>query len=288
MPPISPTVACWALGRRLREIREEIGLTSGAASKVIGVTSAYLSETEHGKKTLVLEKLDTLMAEYGVEDAEAQELRTLREQAVQRGWWGKYSGIFGNDLLRFFGFEHGAESVQAYDSGLMNGLLQTEDYARAISDASTGNLRMAEVDRRITCRMTRQLRLTGDDPLRFNAVMSEAVLRQEIGGPEVLRTQLEHLLTLIDDLPDTLDLRVVPFSSRGHEALGGSAFYLMTFPNGRLPTVLWQETVTSTQLIIDPMTVREYSIAHKTAVQAALSREESRSLIKKISTELPR
>ncbi|PKW13203.1 helix-turn-helix domain-containing protein [Saccharopolyspora spinosa] len=288
MPPISPTVANWALGRRLREIREEAGLTSGAASKFIGVTSAYLSEAEHGKKTLVPEKLDTLMAEYNVEDAEAQELRTLREQAVQRGWWAKYSGIFGNDLLRFFGFEHGAEAVHAYDSGLMNGLLQTEDYARAISDTSTGNLRMAEVDRRIACRMNRQLRLTRDDPLRFNAVMSEAVLHQEIGGPKVLKAQLEHLLALIDGLPDTLDLRIVPFSSRGHEALGGSAFYLMTFPNGRLPTVLWQETVTSTHLIIDPMTVREYSIAHTAATQAALNREDSRALIKKISTELPR
>jgi transcriptional regulator with XRE-family HTH domain len=288
MPPISPTIASWTLGRRLREIREEAGLTSGAASKFIGVTSAYLSETEHGKKTLVLEKLNTLMAEYGVEDAEAQELRALREQAVQRGWWAKYSGIFSNDLLRFFGFEHGAEAVQAYDSGVVNGLLQTENYAQAISEASTGNLRLAEIDRRITCRMTRQLRLTGDDPLRFNSVMSEAVLRQEIGGPEVLKAQLEHLLALIDDHSDTLDVRIVPFSARGHEAMGGSAFYLMTFPNGRLPTVLWQETVTSTHLITDPMTVREYAIAHTAATQSALNREDSRALIEKISTELPR
>ncbi|MBB5154202.1 helix-turn-helix domain-containing protein [Saccharopolyspora phatthalungensis] len=288
MPPNSPTVANWALGRRLREIREEAGLASGAASKLIGVTSAYLSEAEHGKKTLALEKLDTLMAEYGIEDAEAQELRALREQAVQRGWWAKYSGIFSNDLLRFFGFEHGAEAVHAYDSGVINGLLQTEDYAQAISEASTGNLRLAEVDRRVSCRMTRQLRLTGEDPLRFNVVMSEAVLRQEIGGPDVLKAQLEHILALIDKHPDTLDVRIVPFSASGHEAMGGSAFYLMTFPNGRLPTVLWQETVTSTHLIIDPIMVREYAIAHTAATQAALNREESRTLIKKVSTELPR
>jgi hypothetical protein len=110
------------------------------------------------------------------------------------------------------------------------------------------------------------------------------VLRQEIGGPAVLRDQLEHLLTLIDDHPETLDLRIVPFSSSGHEAMGGSSFYLMSFPNGQLPTVLWQETVTSTHLIIDPMTVREYAIAHATATQAALSREESHALIKEIST----
>ncbi|MGW1680191.1 helix-turn-helix domain-containing protein [Saccharopolyspora sp. NPDC002376] len=288
MPPSSPTVANWALGRRLREVREENGLTSGAASKLIGVTSAYLSEVEHGKKTLAPDKLDTLMVEYGIEAAEAEELRVLREQAVQRGWWAKYSGIFGNDLLRFFGFEHGAEEVHAYDSGVMNGLLQTEDYARAISEASTGNLRLAEVDRRVTCRMTRQRRLAGNDPLRFNIVMAEAVLRQEIGGPDVLKAQLEHILALVDGYPDTLDLRIVPFSARGHEAMGGSAFYLMTFPNGRLPTVLWQETVTSTNLIIDAMTVREYAIAHTAATQAALGREESRALIKKISTEVSR
>ncbi|MEV4645685.1 Scr1 family TA system antitoxin-like transcriptional regulator [Saccharopolyspora sp. NPDC049357] len=279
MAPISATVAMWAIGLRLRERREERGFRSASAAKQTGVAAAYLSDVENGKKNLSEGRLNELIELYEIDTEEADELRELREQATQRGWWTKYSALFSDELLRFFGFEHGAESLRTYDGDLVNGLLQTPDYARAIIEAGAPNLRLAEVDRRIQCRITRQSRISGDEPLQMAAVMGEAAVRQQVGGPEVHAAQLKHLADLIHRNPVSLDLRVVPFDATGHPAMGGSGFALMTFPSGRLPALLWQETVTSTQLIMDAMATREYGLAHGEASRSALTREDSLDLI---------
>lgn len=281
MAPPSPTVAMWAIGLRLRERREERGFRSANAAKETGVAAAYLSDVENGKKNLAEDRLNKLIALYEIDNDEAEELRELREQATQRGWWSKYSALFSDELLRFFGFEHGAESLRTYDSDLVAGPLQTASYARAIIEAGAPNLRLAEVDRRVQCRLARAQRLISDDPLQITTVMSEAAIRQQVGGPEVHREQLKHLATLMEQQPESIDIRVVPFEATGHPAMGGSGFFLMTFPSGRLPTILWQETVTSTQLIADPLMTREYALAHADAMQKALSRDDSFKLITK-------
>lgn len=286
MAPISSAVASWELGLRLIEGRTEAGLNGTDAAKEAGITGAFLSEVERGKKNIAEDRLKMLIKIYAVDDEEAEELHTLRVQAGRRGWWTGYSALFNDQLLRFFGYEYGAEALQTFDSSVVNGLLQTEDYSRAIIEAGSPNIRLAEAERRVKCRMLRQRRLVDDDPIQFSTVMSEAVLRQQVGGPEVLKGQLEHIVTLVDDLPHTVDVRVVPFEATGHDALGGSAFHLMSFSSGKLPTVIWQETVTSTQLITDSVTVREYDIALAGAAKVALGREESLELIKKASGQL--
>ncbi len=157
---------------------------------------------------------------------------------------------------------------------MMNRLLQTEEYAAAIIAAGSPNIRLAEVDRRVTARMMRQRRLTADTRLDLTVVMGESTVRQQVGGPGVLERQLRHLLDLIERLPDSLEVRVVPYTATGHHAMGGSAFHLMTFPSAMLPTLTWQETVTSTQLIEDSLTVREYSLAYAEVEKAALDRRD--------------
>ncbi|MGJ7908994.1 helix-turn-helix domain-containing protein [Actinopolyspora sp. H202] len=286
MASSSPTVAAWELGRRLREKRDEAGLSATAAAKRFGITAAYLSEFENGKKNIGEERLATLAEAYELDDQEAAELRSLREKAGNRGWWSDYSALFSDELLRFFGYEHGAEGVRSYDSAIVNGLLQTENYARAVIEAGAPNVRLAEVERRLECRRRRQHRITGSEPLHLSSVMSEAALHQRIGGTEVLAEQLDHLVELINACPDTLDIRIVPFEATGHDAIGGSPFLLMTFPTGKLPMLLWHETVTSTQLITDSLTIREHSLAHTEAAKAALNREESLDKIASASRNL--
>jgi transcriptional regulator with XRE-family HTH domain len=281
MAPVSPTVAAWAIGLRIRERREERGFRAANAAKQAGVAAAYLSDVEHGKKNLAEDRLNKLIELYEIDAEEAEELRELREQATHRGWWMNYSALFSDELLRFFGFEHGAESLRTYGSDLIAGPLQTASYARAIIESGAPNLRLAEVDRRVQCRLARSQRITGDDPLQITAVMSEAAIRQQVGGPEVHRDQLKHLAALLDQHPESLDIRIVPFDATGHPAMGGSGFFLMTFDSGRLPTVLWQETVTSTQLIADPLTTREYGLAHADAMRNALTRQDSFEMITK-------
>lgn len=283
----SPTVASWELGLRLRAKRELLGLPASTVAKTtLGLSVQFLSAVEHGKKKLPEDKLAALIASYELDDDEARELQALREEANQRSWWGQFSALFSDELLRFFGFEHGAESVLAYDNGLMNGLLQTPEYATAIITAGSPNIRLAEVDRRVQARLLRQRRLTDDEPLQLTVIMSESTVRQQVGGAEVLRRQLEYLLDRVDQLHRTLDIGIVPYTATGHHAMGGSAFHLMTFATGTLPTLVWQETVTTTQLIEDAITVREYSLAYSEAKKAALSRQDSVDFIKRVIMEL--
>lgn len=283
----SPTVASWELGLRLREKRDLLGLSGSDVAKVVlGLSAQFLSAVENGKKKLPEDKLTALVAAYELDVEEAAELRSLREQANERGWWTRFNALFSDELQRLFGFEHGAESVRAHDNGLMNGLLQTEEYAAAIIAAGSPNIRLAEVDRRVEARMIRQRRLSGEYPLHLAVVMTESTVRQQVGGPAVLLNQLRHVLDLVEKFRDTLVVRVVPFAATGHHAMGGSSFSLLTFPSSRLPTLLWSETVTTTDLVDDPQTVREYSLTYAQVEKAALNQQDSIDLIKQVIMEL--
>lgn len=281
----SPVVARWDLGRRLREKRDLLGLTGAAAGRLVGLSPTFLSDVENGKKNLPEDKLEALVRSYEFDPDEATELRALRIEAGQRGWWSQFGGLFAPEVLRMYGYEYGAKVVLSFDSNLIPGLLQTRDYARAVIESGSPNVRLAEADRRIEARMHRQRRLTDAQPLRLTAVIGEAALHQQIGGPHVLAGQLQHLATMIEQLTDTLDLLIVPFTAHGHAAIGGS-FYLFTFPSPTLPNLAWLQTLTGGEIVEDPTTVREYSIAHASAVEVALSNSDSLDLIKQRARDM--
>lgn len=285
MAPTSPVVAGWDLGLRLREKRELLGLRGKDVNEAIELAPTYLSAVEKGKQQLSEEKLRALAGLLEFDDNAITEMLHLRGQALGRGWWSKFTALFPEELLRFFGYEHGAESIRTYCSGLVYGVLQTERYARAVIETGAPNVRLAEVDRRVQARMIRQQRLREPDPLHLHCVLSEAALRQQVGGPEVLAEQLSHLSNLANEHPDTFDLRIVPFTATGHDAMGGSNFHLLAFPGGNLPTLAWQETVTSTQLIDAFQMVREYALAHASATESALDREASLAMIDRLAKE---
>lgn len=286
MAPPSPVVAGWDLGLRLREKRELLGLRGKDVNAAIGLAPTYLSAVEKGKQQLSEDKLRALGELLEFDEDAVAEMIGLRGQALGRGWWSKFTALFSEELLRFFGYEYGAESIRTYCSGLVCGMLQTERYARAIIERGAPNVRLAEVDRRVQARMMRQQRLTEPDAVHLHCVMGEAALRQQIGGPEVLADQLRHLSNLITEHPVTLDLRIVPFAATGNDAMGGSNFYLLAFPGGNLPTLAWQETVTSTQIIDDFQMVREYALAHASATDSALDQESSLAMIEQLVKEL--
>lgn len=284
---MSPSVAGWELGLRLRERRELMGVTAASAGHAIGTGQSYVSGVETGKLKINAAKLVELATVLEFDAAEIDELQQLREAAAQRAWWHPYSAMFSSDVLRYFGFEHGAESIRAYNAGLISGLLQTKAYALAVMHGGGPSIRLAEASRRVEVRLKRQERLDDqEDPLRLTALIGESALRQQVGGREVMVEQLRHLEARIQGLPDTLDVRVIPFSADYYNALGGSNFYLFGFASSRLPELVWQETITSTDLIDQPMRMREYSLAHDQALGFALGRSESLGLIEEIRREL--
>ncbi|MBB5154324.1 helix-turn-helix domain-containing protein [Saccharopolyspora phatthalungensis] len=280
MAPASPTLAAWELGQRLKEARENLGLTGSDAAKALGITQNYMSNIEHGRRTIAEDKLRQLTAVYELPPEDQEELVALRKTCEGRGWWARYGGIYPAELLRFFGYEHGAEEVRSYENILVSGLLQTESYARAIHRGDGANLRMSEVERRVEVRMRRKHRIQGADPLRASILMGEAALRQQVGGTAVLEEQLRHLLDLIDKYPDNLDLRVIPFTAGSYGAMGSSTFHVLTFPSPRLPRLAWLETAVAMDLIDDQARVAQYSASFEEASTFALGRQDTVDLIR--------
>lgn len=285
MPPSSPTIAQWELAIRLRDRRQQLGMDVKTITARLGFSRNYWSAVENNRTILAEEKLEELLILFEFDEAEMGELRRLREAAKERAWWARYSAVLNEDMRQFYGLEHGARSVQTYEVLLITGLLQTEEYARAVI-ASDPSVSTVLIDQTVAIRMQRQQRLRADDPLVLTALMSEAALRQETGGPDVLRRQLLHLVSTIEELADSVEVRVVPFDTTPGGVVGASTLFLMDFASPRLPTVAWQEAITPVGVIEDPLTLGYLRSVYAQGVSCSLSREDSLDLIKRRAKEL--
>jgi hypothetical protein len=156
----------------------------------------------------------------------------------------------------YLDLEQAAELIRTYEVQFVPGLLQTDNYARAVIMLANGRQTAGEIDRRAELRMARKTVLQRPDPPRLWAVIDEAVLRREIGGPEVLREQIEALLEWTA-LPH-VRLQVMPFRSGGHAATGG-AFSILRFPDQELPDVVYIEHLTSALYLDKQEDVDQYA-----------------------------
>ncbi|APA96713.1 hypothetical protein NS506_02651 [Nocardia seriolae] len=284
----SPTVARLELTLRIRGRREELDLTGVRIAKALGFTNQYWTHVEKGRNVLTEEKLTALMDLLEIEATEErEELLALRTQAKERGWWASYSGLFSDDALRLFGLEHGARSVRTYSALLVPGLLQTEDYARALISSDMANIRPVDAEQYVAVRMRRQQRLFAEkDSLELMAIVSEAALRQQVGGPDVQRQQLEHLVEVCTRHADTVGVRVLPFTTTVGAIAGASIFQLLDFANPRIPTVGWHESVAYGALLDDPRSVRDLGITFGQAYEKALDDTESLDFIRKVAHDI--
>ncbi|WP_194816600.1 helix-turn-helix transcriptional regulator [Nocardia sp. XZ_19_385] len=278
MAPVSPTVARWELVLRLRELREQRGFDSATFAKRVGFTAANWSHVEKGRRVLTVNTIGPVLELLEVDAEERAELLALLEASKQRGWWTKSSALLGPELQRLYGMEFGAQSIRSYDSLIVPGLLQTEDYARALISADV-MIRPVQVEQLVGIRMRRQERLFGPGPVELTAVIGEAALRQQTGGPQVLRGQLSHLSDLLEK-HDHIEVRVIPFTATAGAILGGSSFHLIDFAGQQLPTFGWAESAVFGGAVEDPDMVRDLGFAYVRALGQSLSRDGSLALIR--------
>ncbi|MFE7802753.1 Scr1 family TA system antitoxin-like transcriptional regulator [Nocardia sp. NPDC057440] len=281
MAPVSPTVARWELVLRLRELREQRGFDSATFAKRVGFTPANWSHVEKGRRVLTTNTIGPVLELLEVDAEEREELLALLEGSKQRGWWAKSSALIGPELQRLYGMESGAQSIRSYDSLVVPGLLQTEDYARALISADV-MIRPVQVEQLVAIRMRRQERLRGRNRIELTAVIGEGTLLQQTGGPKVLYGQLEHLAALIEEL-DSIEVRVIPFAATAGAVLGGSSFHLIDFAGEQLPTFGWAESAVFGGAVDDPEQVRDLSFAYVRALEQSLNRDESLALISRYS-----
>lgn len=274
----TPTAARLELSLRLRARRDELGLSAAQVAGGLGLTRNYVSLIENDKTLIAEDTLEAICGLLDVPSVERQELAQLREAARGKGWWTQYGDPAKDDIIRFYGLEAGATSIRAYEGQIINGLLQTEDYARELMQADP---RVSDVDvtTLITLRQRRQSRITRDRP-QLMVVMNQAVLLQVVTTVRTLEDQLHHLIHLAGDEPN-VDIRIVPFHHPAGGATTSTTFYLLDFDREHLPTVAWLEAGQPLGIHIDPKSVGELAIRHDNALDAALDAERSLELIRR-------
>ena len=245
-----PTVQRLVLGGHLRRLREEAGMTTERAAVSIRGSHSKISRIEHGRVGFKERDIADLLTLYGIGPGDEREaLLKLARGANTAGWWQAYADILPHWVEPYFGLEAAAAFIREYELQFVPGLLQTEDYARAV--IRLGNLPSeGEVVRRARARMSRQEILNGETPPKVWAVMDEGALRRVIGGPVVMRAQLEHLIEMCDH--PAVTLQILPFSAGSHRAMGGP-FTILRYNEPDLRDVVFIEQLTSA-LYLDKQT----------------------------------
>lgn len=285
MAPMSPTVARWELFERLRRRQTDLGLIGTKLAKQLGYAPNYWYRIERDRMVLPEDRHLALLDLLEVDGEEREKLIELRALAKAHGWWDEYAGLFNAEQTRLWGLEYGAEEISSFESLLIPGLLQTEDYARSLIAGDQAMVRRPEVRRRVQARMKRQERIGGDDPVRLNAVISEAALHQQIGGIDTLRAQLEHLVKVITTY-DTIEVLILPFTSPNGAGAGGASFHILDFPGDQATPLGWHESAVVAEVIEDPAKLETLAAAFGSAAQASLSSEESLARIRDAITQI--
>jgi transcriptional regulator with XRE-family HTH domain len=245
-----PTVQRLVLGGHLRRLREEAGMTTERAASSIRGSHSKISRMEHGRVGFKERDIADLLTLYGIGPGDEREaLLGLAREASTPGWWQAYSDILPHWVEPYFGLEAAAASIREYELQFVPGLLQIEDYARAV--IRLGNLPSEEeVIRRAQARISRQEVLAREDPPKVWAVLDEGALRRVIGGPDIMRAQLEHLIEVCEH--PSVTLQILPFSAGAHRAMGGP-FTILRYTEPDLRDVVFIEQLTSA-LYLDKQT----------------------------------
>lgn len=231
------------LGARLRSLRQAKGITREDAGYAIRGSESKISRMELGRVAVKQRDVTDLLTLYGIDDpAEHERLLNLAREASTPGWWQSYGDVLSTWFQNYLDLEQAAELIRTYEVQFVPGLLQTDAYARAVIMLGHGTAPSAQIDRRAELRMARKQLLDRPDPPRLWAVLDEAVLHRPIGGPAVLRAQIESLIQVAEQ--GNVRLQVIPFRSGGHAAAGG-AFSILRFPQKEMPDVVYIEHLTS-------------------------------------------
>ncbi|MFF8637080.1 helix-turn-helix domain-containing protein [Streptomyces pilosus] len=218
----SPTGRQLRLGVELRKLRERAGLTATEAGQLLGVKQNQISNTEAGRVGVSPERVRTLARHYKCGDpALVQALGDMTER--KRGWWEEYREILPTPLLDLAEVEHHATRLCGAVTVHIPGLLQTAEHARELFRQVVPEFPPPDVEHRVSFRIKRQAVLYRTPATPYRAVIHEAALRMQFGGPAVARAQLQHLLDMSER--DHVTIRVLPFTAGGFPGSGQSIFY---------------------------------------------------------------
>jgi len=279
----SPTVRRRRLALELRRLREAARLTCEEVAEHLECSASKISRVETGRVLVSPRDVRDMLELYGVPEQQRDSLVQLSRDSRQKGWWHAYSDTINPQFATYVGLETAASEIRVYEVNIIPGLLQTEDYARTMIRSATMNGSHDDIERTVALRMARQPALTRDDPPMLWTVVDEAALRRRVGGAELMRAQLEHVLELSS--LKNVAMQVIPFAAGAHPAMG-RPFVILVFPERIDPDVVYLEDLTSTLYLEDVDEVDRYNVFFNHLRATALSFEDSAALVTSVLKEL--
>ncbi|MET9257628.1 helix-turn-helix domain-containing protein [Streptomyces sp. NPDC048182] len=276
-----PVVRRRKLGAELRALRAAAGITSGEAARLVGWHQSKVSRIETGTSGVRPADVRLLLDAYGVHDPRLRELLSTLAGAEDAGagrhhWWHPYRGVLPPAYRDFLSLESQARAMRTLETSVVPGLLQTPEYARAVTRAAVDGLPDERLDTLVKVRLARQDVLHGDPPLRLSAVLDEAVLRRQVGGAGVMARQLTRLVAAAR-LPH-VRLQVLPFSAGAHVGVTGP-FVIFSFSSTSDLDVVVLDQLTSSFHLERKEDLEAYTEAFTTLSIHALSPEDSLDFI---------
>ncbi|MGK5519018.1 helix-turn-helix domain-containing protein [Micromonospora sp. URMC 107] len=288
---LGSTVPRRQLGRLLRQFRNEAGVTLDAAAEALEYSRQKVWRLECGMGPVRVLDVKAMCELYGVSPEMTEAMRGLAAETKPKGWWHAYGDAVPSWFELYVGLESAAAHLRRYDESLIPGILQTKEYAHALYRLG-GRLSDEERERAVQVRLQRQALLVRRLPAapRLDAVLSEAVLRRVLGGPEVMRLQLDQLIKL-SDLPN-VSVRVLPLAAGPQPGAVAGSFVILDFPptkGGRAapePSVVYSESLTGALYLDKPDEMAAYDRVWRGLDALALGEAESRDMIKRLIGEM--
>jgi transcriptional regulator with XRE-family HTH domain len=277
------TVRLRRLAAELRRLRTATELSRENVSEQTNINGTTLYRIETARTRPQTRTLITLLDLYQVDQEQREQLLTLSKESVQQGWLRPYHEDLTEAYTAYISFESEADGVRNYESLFVPGLLQTEDYARAVI---RGGLPMAsrdEVEHRVEARLERQQVLAKDEPLKLWAIVDEAALTRVVGGTEVMHAQLRHLVDAVAEPHVTV--QVIPFSSGAHAGMPG-AFVLMDFKDPLDTDLIHIDSMAGDLFLESDADVSRYRTIFDNLRAIALSPDDSTALIAQLANKI--
>ena len=278
---VSPTVRRRRLGAELRKYREAAGLTIDHVAERLDCSASKISRLETGQTGSSPRDVRDMLALYEVGEPELEDLMAVARETRQRGWWQPYGSVLTG---AYIGFESAAELIRSYDAQSIPGLLQIEEYARSVIEAASPDAPAQEIENRVKVRLARAGLLHQDDPVTLCGVVDESVLRRQVGGPDVMKRQLEHVVAAAEQAHVTV--HVLPLSVGAHAGMTGS-FTLLSFPDEADPDTVYVTMATGGVFQEKADELVLYERIFDRLRDAALPPEDSIALVASLAKEPP-
>ena len=278
-----PNIRRRRLGAALRRLREGSGMSLEAVAQELGWSTSKISRIELAKIAVTPADVRALLSVLDALSEEVEILVSLAGEDRQPGWWRQYAEVLPPWFEGYLSLESEAARLLAYESEVVPGLLQTEQYAAEIFRYSSYTQLPDEAARAAELRRTRQVRLVGPDPIYLDVVINEGALRRVVGGREVMRAQLTRLIEATK-VPNVA-LRVLPFAAGAHPGVDGS-FTVLEFADPSNPRIIYLDRMTNSEYIDGLRDVAAYRHAHERLRASTLSVSDSREMINSLLSEL--